>query len=338
MASGEVPLAMSPTPVAYDPARVDELRRRAAAVSDHLARLPMIEDPLAADAVSVARLVFSHFDQGWLPTLDRVAASTALTAGMSVHAIGEVERRAAGPTAWPFGLTNAEARSRAEEAAAARRTGRFVGTTLTYEVLETPPSTTIPVTGHDQDAGSGRFDILVEDHWYVEHNLGTGPATFASVPMFRWGGLVAKLFGRHDRDPELEARGQELERMAGQARVDQADGEIASWRNVAAGRLTREDGEVTEFRSISGRHPRRSFEEVPAEPVFEVPPGFGEHSEFKILDAIARQLRRSETDSVVEIFTERPPCSSCDDVLERFHDMFPDVQVRVYFREDIAAG
>ena len=34
----------------------------------------------------------------------------------------------------------------------------------------------------------------------------------------------------------------------------------------------------------------------------------------------------------MEIFTERPPCPSCRKVIAEFHERFPNVQVRVYYR------
>jgi hypothetical protein len=63
--------------VSYDPARVQALISRTQSVSQHLAKHPCA-DPLATEAVSVARLVHSHVEAGWLPTLAAIAASRAL--------------------------------------------------------------------------------------------------------------------------------------------------------------------------------------------------------------------------------------------------------------------
>jgi hypothetical protein len=66
-----------PDSVGYDPVRIQGLIARAQAVSEHLAQ-HLCGDPLAAEALSVARLVQSHVEGGWLAQLAAIAASRAL--------------------------------------------------------------------------------------------------------------------------------------------------------------------------------------------------------------------------------------------------------------------
>jgi hypothetical protein len=61
-------------------------------------------------------------------------------------------------------------------------------------------------------------------------------------------------------------------------------------------------------------------------------------TETKILEAVARELKRSDAEGVMEVFTELRPCTSCSRIIKEFHEMFPDVQVRVYYRQKIVAG
>jgi hypothetical protein len=63
--------------VSYDPVRIQALIARAQSVSDHLAQRPCA-DPLADEALSVARIVQSHVEDGWLPQLAAIAASRVL--------------------------------------------------------------------------------------------------------------------------------------------------------------------------------------------------------------------------------------------------------------------
>ena len=64
--------------IGYDPSRTRELHRRTRRAAEHLLRTPRNDDPLAAAAVSVARLVRAHLEHEWLPALDRVLGSTAM--------------------------------------------------------------------------------------------------------------------------------------------------------------------------------------------------------------------------------------------------------------------
>lgn len=124
---------MSTAVLSYEPERIRALVVRARAVAEHLASAPP-DDPLAAEAATTAATVHAHVSEHWLPALAAVEASRALLD--------------------PIDLTNAEALAAAHSAVVAGQPGVFVGTTKTYEVLETSPTTTIPTTGHDPDAGS----------------------------------------------------------------------------------------------------------------------------------------------------------------------------------------
>lgn len=305
---------MSTAVLSYEPERIRALVVRARAVAEHLASAPP-DDPLAAEAATTAATVHAHVSEHWLPALAAVEASRALLD--------------------PIDLTNAEALAAAHSAVVAGQPGVFVGTTKTYEVLETSPTTTIPTTGHDPDAGSGRYDIVVTDHWYEEYNLGQRPAVFAATP----GGIpsiVARFFGRTEVPDDVMERGRALEAEARQAR-ETADGSIRPQRNVAVGRLTKSDDEVVGYRTVSGEAPRPGFDDLPEGELFPVDKDWRFHSEIKILESAGREIGPEE-DAVLEIFTERPPCASCEGVIERFHGRYPNVQLRIYYRTDMAAG
>ena len=53
--------------------------------AEHLLRLPPCDDPLAATAVSTARLARSRLEHDWLPALDRVLGSTAMLGFSGTH-------------------------------------------------------------------------------------------------------------------------------------------------------------------------------------------------------------------------------------------------------------
>jgi hypothetical protein len=71
--------------LSYDRERVDELHRRARVAVDELAGIRS-DDLLAADALRAVRLAQSHLEADWLPLLDRVRASTSLTAPIDFDA------------------------------------------------------------------------------------------------------------------------------------------------------------------------------------------------------------------------------------------------------------
>jgi The BURPS668_1122 family of deaminases len=55
-------------------------------------------------------------------------------------------------------------------------------------------------------------------------------------------------------------------------------------------------------------------------------------SEYKILENFAQQNRgNTRVEGRIDLFTERPPCDSCSNVIEKqFHSLFPNMAVRVY--------
>jgi The BURPS668_1122 family of deaminases len=55
-------------------------------------------------------------------------------------------------------------------------------------------------------------------------------------------------------------------------------------------------------------------------------------TEYKILENFAQQNRgNTNVSGRIDLFTERPPCDSCNDVINRqFANMFPNMQVRIY--------
>lgn len=55
-------------------------------------------------------------------------------------------------------------------------------------------------------------------------------------------------------------------------------------------------------------------------------------AEYKILENFAQQHRANpQVQGSINLFTERPPCDSCTDVIERqFTQLYPNVEVRLY--------
>jgi hypothetical protein len=312
---GEEVSSMPTAVLGYEPERIRALIVLARAVVEHLASAPP-DDPLATDAITTAAAVRAHIVERWLPALAAVEASRALLD--------------------PIGMTNAEVLAAAQAAAASAEPGVFVGTTKTYEVLETPPTTTIPTAGHDPDGGSGHYDLVVTEHWYREYNLGQRPAVFAATPGGWVPSIVARILGHDDVPEDVMDRGQALEAEVREAR-ETAGGSIRPQRNVAVGRLTKSDDEVVSYRTVSGEAPRPGFDDPPEGELFPVDRNWRFHSEIKILESAGREIGPEE-EAVLEIFSERPPCSSCNGVIERFHDLYPNVQLRIYYRIDMATG
>jgi hypothetical protein len=74
MAVEEDPMAW----LGYHPERVEDLWRHTRAAVDDLATITS-DDPAAADAMCTVRLAQAHLEGEWLPLLERIRASTALT-------------------------------------------------------------------------------------------------------------------------------------------------------------------------------------------------------------------------------------------------------------------
>lgn len=343
---------MSSGLVGYDPQRVEVLRGVVVAACDHLARAPMVDDPLAADALATVRLVRSHLEDGWLPVLGRIAASRAMLefgaadlpaaplAGFG-FGFGWLAAPLEGPprelpVSW--GPSNAVARAAAEAAVAAGEAGRFGGRTRTYEVIETTPSTSIPATGHDPDGGSGFYDILVEDHWLFEHNLADPPPPAGMTPAGPWAGWVLRLArlvqqAQQRSDGAAHDRGLAWEQLAVEARGRGGKGGVGRNKNVAVGRLTTTEGDdvAIGYRAVSGDAVRPGFVGNPVDRQFRTDKDREFDTEVKIMEDVAARIE-PDADGVVEIFTELPPCDSCRKVMAQFHRRFPNVQVRVYYR------
>ena len=74
--------------LAYDPARVAALRERAIAVAAQLTNARS-DDPAAAGAMQARRIVLSRLEDEWLPAIDRVVRSDAMTSWTSTGADAE---------------------------------------------------------------------------------------------------------------------------------------------------------------------------------------------------------------------------------------------------------
>jgi hypothetical protein len=75
----------------YDPRRLGPLRARAAAALRHLLAVRS-DDPAAASAVRVSAAVRAHLEQQWLPAIDRLVASDAMTSWVATAAASALER------------------------------------------------------------------------------------------------------------------------------------------------------------------------------------------------------------------------------------------------------
>lgn len=131
-------------------------------------------------------------------------------------------------------------------------------------------------------------------------------------------------------DPVPFERGLVYEQLTKEAR----EWGNVSWRkNAAFGRLKTVDGDTVEVQwpADSGRHDRPGFVPNPSVPQFRPDGGSEEDTEVKLLEAAAARLDPAD-DGLMEIFTELPPCDSCQQVLTQFHATFPNVQVRIHYR------
>ena len=73
--------------LAYNRERVDDLWRHARAAIDDLATITS-DDPAAAEAMRTVRLAQEHLEGEWMPQLERIRASTALTAPVDLDPDG----------------------------------------------------------------------------------------------------------------------------------------------------------------------------------------------------------------------------------------------------------
>lgn len=52
-------------------------------------------------------------------------------------------------------------------------------------------------------------------------------------------------------------------------------------------------------------------------------------TEFKILDEVSKILNGKNASGTIELFTELPPCPSCDNVILQFLEKYPNIKIKV---------
>lgn len=87
----------------YDPARVVALRHRTVEAIDELAAL-RCDDPLAADAARIVRLLRHNLEDSWLPLIDAICSSRALVAWRTA-----LRATLVGVAGWPVSIALPEA-------------------------------------------------------------------------------------------------------------------------------------------------------------------------------------------------------------------------------------
>ena len=80
--------------LAYNRERVDDLWRHTRAAIDDLTTITS-DDPAAAEAIRVVRLAQAHLEREWMPLLDRIRSSAALTAPIGLDGADD--------DGWPHG-------------------------------------------------------------------------------------------------------------------------------------------------------------------------------------------------------------------------------------------
>lgn len=91
--------------------------------------------------------------------------------------------------------------------------------------------------------------------------------------------------------------------------------------------------------AISGQAIRLGTVSLPNSPffeTFEVPLGHSRayDSEYKLLEGLAsRYVQTPEITGMIDLFTERPPCASCNFVVEQFRQRFPNITLIVNYAE-----
>lgn len=126
--------------------------------------------------------------------------------------------------------------------------------------------------------------------------------------------------------------------MNGQLKINQIRQEmgVSNYRNIAFAEFEIE-GDSGELIAISGMSTRIGTVGIPVKPFFitlEVPPGHSRayDSEYKILEEIAqRYIKRPEIKGKINLFSERPPCISCLDVIRQFQVRFPNIILNVNY-------
>ena len=95
-----------------------------------------------------------------------------------------------------------------------------------------------------------------------------------------------------------------------------------------------------ELKAVSGRATRPGMVGLPQQPFFEsfeFPPGHSRayDTEYKLLEELAAMyVEIPEVQGTVNLFTERPPCTSCSYVIEQFRQRFPNITLTVNHLND----
>ncbi|MFE1745809.1 deaminase domain-containing protein [Coleofasciculus sp. H7-2] len=121
-------------------------------------------------------------------------------------------------------------------------------------------------------------------------------------------------------------------------RVDQVRQQlkVSPFKNIAFADF-QIDGDSGELIAISGQSNRSGTVGLLQEPLFEtfeVPPGHsrGYDSEYKLLEELAsRYAQTPEVEGIINLFTERPPCDSCSNVIQQFRRRFPNIILTVNY-------
>lgn len=98
-------------------------------------------------------------------------------------------------------------------------------------------------------------------------------------------------------------------------------------RNVAVAEAAI-NGNTSIISAVSGYVSRQGTVALPGETIFSASSIRALDSERKILENIAAGLDMNSTGSI-KLFTERPPCASCQGVVSQFEVLFPNISVDV---------
>lgn len=114
-------------------------------------------------------------------------------------------------------------------------------------------------------------------------------------------------------------------------RIREASG-IDEDQNIAYAEITSE-GDSDELIAVSGYHSPEGTIPVPIERMFDtfdVDFDRSADAEVKILEAVAKRIRDSgESGVVIRLFSERPPCDSCEGVILQFRAEFSPENVNL---------
>jgi hypothetical protein len=104
-----------------------------------------------------------------------------------------------------------------------------------------------------------------------------------------------------------------------------------SGRNVAVAEVN-VNGQSQMLTGISGKASPAGTVPAPEDPLFTTKPSGAMtrayDSEVKILESVAKGLP-SDAQGTISLYSERPPCSSCEGVIQQFQQRFPGINVIV---------